>query len=263
MSEDRQWIACSVQRPKEGQAVWLTFYGISQAGCWRQGAFYADAESKQPIPAVTHWMPRMIEPTSDISATEQQLRHLKAEQVRLARSISLVGRAVKVTEQRLERLKAGQPADLPPDERMVGYEAALQDVLSLYRSSLEIGWEKILPDLDSLRTSYRNSRPIIQPTSIEDGLHVLGDCYQRVDGSYFAESPLNSGVFRSQARTWRACQKEMPQAGQAVWFINLEVTYAGWWRDGNFWTDDYYLTDVTHWMPRVVDPTPTPPARQD
>jgi hypothetical protein len=38
--------------------------------------------------------------------------------------------------------------------------------------------------------------PALKPTTVENGLYVLGDVYQKVDGSYFAESPLNTGILR-------------------------------------------------------------------
>ena len=37
----------------------------------------------------------------------------------------------------------------------------------------------------------------IKPTDVENGLYVLGNVYQEVDGSYFAESPLKTGILRS------------------------------------------------------------------
>lgn len=38
----------------------------------------------------------------------------------------------------------------------------------------------------------------LTPTEVDQGLYVLGNVYQHVDGGYFAESPLNSGILRNR-----------------------------------------------------------------
>ncbi len=40
----------------------------------------------------------------------------------------------------------------------------------------------------------------LTPTEVDQGLYVLGNAYQHVDGNYFAESPLNSGILRNARR---------------------------------------------------------------
>ena len=37
----------------------------------------------------------------------------------------------------------------------------------------------------------------MKPTEIEGGLYVLGNLYADVDDGYFAESPLKTGILRS------------------------------------------------------------------
>jgi IMP dehydrogenase len=55
------------------------------------------------------------------------------------------------------------------------------------------------------------SKQQIKPTVSEKGLRILGDIYKQVDGSYFADSPLNSGVFNnSQSKSISNGYKPIP-----------------------------------------------------
>ena len=52
-----------------------------------------------------------------------------------------------------------------------------------------------------MEATRENNSPTVnalEPTVVEDGLYVLGNIYKDVDGGYFAESPLSSGILHNK-----------------------------------------------------------------
>lgn len=60
---------------------------------------------------------------------------------------------------------------------------------------------------------------------------------------------------------WVATSERIPDSPQPVWCVRHGVVFKAWGLgNGAFITrDGEYWRDVSHWMPRYVEPTPKPP----
>lgn len=66
---------------------------------------------------------------------------------------------------------------------------------------------------------------------------------------------------------WVPTSQRMPESGNPVWFVEDGQLQQGSFGGGPFWWaldgESYPVHEVTHWMPRYVEPLPTPPKDTD